>query len=254
MISKFSFFKIQIDKTLCVDCKKCEIQCPVSCIDSKNGVLDNENCLRCYKCFSVCSLSALKISIHKKDVVAFSEKRRKFVVMAASVGIFSFAMCKSKLYLDKLFSKIKNIILPPGAVSSDYFLHKCNNCNLCIEVCPTNIIVKSNFEVPFVHLDFNRGYCKENCNKCSHVCPTGALSKLSIEQKKKIKIGLAKIVSEKCTHCDLCVKACPYNAITKEFDKLPIIDTSKCIGCGACKSVCASETIDIFAIDPHVNI
>ena len=47
-----------------------------------------------------------------------------------------------------------------------------------------------------------------------------------------------EIIEDKCTHCDLCVKSCMYNAI-QFVDKKYIFNQSKCVSCGLCTSVCA---------------
>jgi len=50
-------------------------------------------------------------------------------------------------------------------------------------------------------------------------------------------------VNEKCTGCGLCVKACPFAAITL-VDKKAIIGDA-CTLCGACVQVCKFDAIDL---------
>jgi len=51
-----------------------------------------------------------------------------------------------------------------------------------------------------------------------------------------------KIVAEKCTGCETCVKWCPRNAIAMEGE-VAVIDTRFCIGCGECLAMCRFEAV-----------
>jgi len=50
-------------------------------------------------------------------------------------------------------------------------------------------------------------------------------------------------VNEKCTGCGLCIKACPFDAITL-IDKKAVINDA-CTLCGACVQVCKFDAIDL---------
>ena len=53
-----------------------------------------------------------------------------------------------------------------------------------------------------------------------------------------------KILKDKCTACKLCLKACPFGAITIE-EKLAVIDLTKCNLCGACVDACKLDAIEL---------
>ncbi|MFO7612577.1 MAG: 4Fe-4S binding protein [Clostridia bacterium] len=60
-----------------------------------------------------------------------------------------------------------------------------------------------------------------------------------------IKTGLKPVVpvldEEKCTHCRLCEKVCPYFAI--EYKDKIVFDEEKCFGCGLCISKCPAGAL-----------
>jgi len=66
----------------------------------------------------------------------------------------------------------------------------------------------------------------------NHRCPAGVCREL-----------ITYSISENCTGCMLCIKACPEGAITGEAKKQHVIDSEKCIKCGACKSVCKFDAV-----------
>ena len=53
---------------------------------------------------------------------------------------------------------------------------------------------------------------------------------------------LIKVIQDKCTGCTLCVKACPFAAITMAHKKA-VIDLDKCTLCGACVEACKFSAI-----------
>lgn len=53
-----------------------------------------------------------------------------------------------------------------------------------------------------------------------------------------------RVINDKCTGCTLCVKACPFGAITM-VDKKAVIDLDKCTLCGACVDACRFDAIEL---------
>ena len=111
-------------------------------------------------------------------------------------------------------------------------------------------------------MSYERGYCRPECTKCSEVCPTGAIHLITREEKSSTKIGHAVVVRENCipltdgVSCGNCARHCPTGAIQmvketvegKEVE-LPVVNTEKCIGCGACENLCPSRPFSAIYVE-----
>ena len=81
----------------------------------------------------------------------------------------------------------------------------------------------------------------------------GALKQLSMgfaSKGGKMAMHLSvtpKIKFRKCKACRLCLSRCNAGAIKPENGKFAI-DPSKCIGCGACFSICPQKAISVFSL------
>jgi NADH-quinone oxidoreductase subunit F len=60
-----------------------------------------------------------------------------------------------------------------------------------------------------------------------------------------IKLIRYVIISEKCTGCLACKKACPQEAIEGVLKGVHIINQAKCIKCGACLEACRFEAVEV---------
>ena len=61
-----------------------------------------------------------------------------------------------------------------------------------------------------------------------------------------------RIIEEKCTGCNLCIKACPFDAI-RIIDKKAVIDLDKCNLCGACVPACKLKAILLEKSPPKAD-
>ena len=62
---------------------------------------------------------------------------------------------------------------------------------------------------------------------------------------------MIEVIREKCVGCELCLKACAFDAIVIN-DKIAEIDLDKCTLCGACVSACPFDAIIITAGSPKI--
>lgn len=251
LISKLSINKIYIDKEKCISCGMCANSCPSGCIEHKEKVVNNETCVKCLKCLTLCPKNAMKYGVQP---IKFNPKRRDLMW---GIGALAFVGAGYAIGLNlakNLAKKVKDVILPAGAVNANRMANKCLNCNLCINNCPNGILSKADKNFSVVHIDYEKGkhYCEFNCHKCSEVCPSGAIKKISLEEKQKTRIGMASVKSD-CVGCGRCVDGCPTGAISI-IEKQAVIDGSKCIGCGKCATLCRPEAIDIYSVNEQRNI
>ncbi len=158
--------------------------------------------------------------------------------------------------------------LPPGAISIDRFALKCTACQLCVQHCPSGVLVGSNFEKglgpgkPTLHFATHR-FCEYTCTTCIDICPVKALGEADLETKKTIKIGEAHlhlgdcVVIQRDTDCGACAEHCPTTALSmvpyRDGLTHPVLEPELCIGCGACVSICphANRALKIEAFTEH---
>jgi ferredoxin len=187
---------------------------------------------------------------------------RRGVLFGTAAGIGSVLLVRtSALGEGKTFSP--GLIRPPGSLAEDEFLSKCIRCSECMKVCPTNAVQPAMTEGGFVGLwtpvmKMRLGYCEYECNLCSQVCPTQAIQKITLEEKQKVKIGLAFFDKNRCLPyalnrtCIVCEEHCPTPKKAIWFQevqvmtpggqlttvKQPHVDPELCIGCGICETKC----------------
>lgn len=159
----------------------------------------------------------------------------------------------------KALSPGRGLLRPPGGQDEVSFIGACLKCDRCRSVCPTNVIAIAHLEDGILSartpkLNFKLGYC-DFCGKCTEVCPTRALETYQtmtaefegapITRPVSLSIGLAIVDEERCLAwvgggCTLCSRKCPYSAISLDEQDRPVVDETKCNGCGLCEYICPS--------------
>jgi ferredoxin len=261
VISKVSPFRRRVSAT-CRDCGRCRHECKMAAIPAEPRQTLNPECIECYSCVAVCPAKAVAIAPGRaadQQAPGLDLSRRR-LLGAAGIGLawagIAHTGASAKFVLSPRGGEIRgttrHLIRPPGALPEDEFLARCIRCGECMKVCPMNALQPAlseggieGFWSPVVVPRI--GYCMQPCNLCGAVCPTGAIQRFEIEDKPNTFIGTATINRNTCLAwyaektCLVCNEACSYQAIPIQVIdgfKRPLIDETKCVGCGECENKC----------------
>ena len=266
-LSRRPLFRIAIDESTCMGCGLCAKACKASCIDVKTRTVDSGRCVACFNCLDACLKGAIRYTTRAEVGTAQPKEsgrlgRRGFVAGAAvSVATVAAAMATKN---GRPLRAPEPPVSPPGSGGRDRLLARCTACNLCVASCEGRVLKPARLEyglggLMMPRLDFSRGFCEWDCNACGKVCPNGAILPLTLEEKRKTKIGRAVYVREHCVlvtdkvdSCGNCAEHCPTKALTlveeKDRKRYPRVDESKCIGCGACEYHCPAKPRAIHVV------
>jgi len=263
LMSRFSLFKIGIVLDKCTDCGFCAMVCKANCIDSDAKKVDFHACVGCYNCIDACPTVALKFEGFRKKnpeptPVTPDASRRAFLGAIVATGS-SMILPGEKTPADSTTAKVSfddsrwMPVTPPGSQSESRFTNLCTACQLCVSVCPTQVLAPSLLEYGIAgvmqpKMDFAANYCNYECVLCTQVCPTGAILPIDILTKKEIQLGKAAFVKDDCIvitkkkDCGACSEHCPTKAVKMVPYEgkllLPELNNDICVGCGACEHAC----------------
>ncbi|MBN2485184.1 MAG: 4Fe-4S dicluster domain-containing protein [Bacteroidales bacterium] len=262
LVSKLSFYKIQIEPASCTKCGKCQAVCKANCINIKTLEVDSSRCVACYNCIPACNDSSIGYIFSGKKILKLNEpasdKRRRLFI-ATIAGYLASKTLPLKASgkpggnrVDKGFYE-RGTVSPPGSQSIEHLHERCISCHMCISACPTKVLQPTFLEYGFTgmmmpKMDYSVHFCNFDCTVCGEVCPTGAITRLTKDEKTVTQIGKVVFQKEICivetdgTACGSCSEHCPTQAVKmvpyKNGLTIPHTDVSICIGCGACEYAC----------------
>ncbi|MGE4586934.1 MAG: 4Fe-4S dicluster domain-containing protein, partial [Mangrovibacterium sp.] len=240
-------------------------------------------CVTCMDCIEKCSRDAIqylpfykaKSSELKTVTVSPNERnnsRRTFLSMATLLAFSGTLKAQEKIAEGGLAviekKKIPNRttpVTPPGSLSAKNFAEHCTACGLCISTCPNHVLRPSGNLMTLMQpeMSYERGYCRPECTECSEVCPTGAITLITKAEKSAIQIGYAVWMRDNCVvitddvACGNCARHCPSGAIEMiasdpndpESQKIPAVNTERCIGCGTCENLCPARPFSAIFVE-----
>lgn len=139
---------------------------------------------------------------------------------------------------------------PPWAREEHDFISSCTRCDICIDACPTAILVRADGGFPAV--DFSLGECTF-CGECVTRCaPRALLRRAEGEAPWALKASIGQAcLAEAGVECRVCGESCPTGAIRFRPRiggvALPQLDADTCTGCGACFASCPTRAIVVRA-------
>lgn len=202
--------------------------------------------------------------------------RRKFLSLAAVFAATAAVKAQEKkvdgglaVIADKKIPKRSDRITPAGSFSARNMADHCTGCQLCVSVCPNGVLRPSGNLATLMQpeMSYERGYCRPECTRCSDVCPTGAIRPITVAEKSSTQIGHAVWIKENCVpltdgvECGNCARHCPSGAIIMtpsdpeiaDSPKIPVVNTERCIGCGACENLCPARPFSAIYVEGHRN-
>ena len=280
-LSRFSIFAPAIDTEKCRNCGLCEKQCKASCINIKEHDIDLSRCVACMDCIDTCkdgaihyvrrrSLDKLGMTETKKET---PDRNRRAFIASSAIAMTAAATAKAQITGDGGLAPVsraekpeRNVSpVPAGSDSTKNFYSHCTACQLCVSVCPNQVLRPSTSldTLMMPQMSYERGWCRPECTLCSEICPTGAIRPVNRVEKSSIQIGIAVVNLEACivntdnVSCGNCARHCPAKAVRmvrkdrsdENSLRIPTINEQRCIGCGACENVCPARPLTAIHIE-----
>ncbi len=284
--SRFSLFAPVIDTEKCRNCGLCGKQCKASCINMKEHEIDYSRCVACMDCIETCNEGAIHYAYRygKKAPAPQNPQKaqkdepnagRRAFMTSAVIATSAAALKAQEMKVDGGLAAISRAekperetrLVPAGSLSIKNFENHCTACQLCVSVCPNQVLRPSTSLLTLMQpeMSYERGYCRPECTRCSEICPAGAIKPITREEKSSIQVGHAVINLDNCVvntdevSCGNCARHCPAGAIRmvrKNPDDrwspmIPTVNEERCIGCGACENLCPARPFTAIHIEGH---
>lgn len=243
-LSRFSFFKIAIDKTECSQCGICARNCKASCINNEEMSVDMSRCVACYNCIDSCPSNVITYksaptikrtpvnNLKLKTVKTVANKILSFINTGINSGVN-----RKKINIKNRFSGLLNKTINLGKP----------NGNAAIDNSKRSFLISTG--IYFASLTSLLAQAKKQVT-------ISKPSTIPVLRKNAIAPPGAKSIerfTSKCTACQLCVNACPTQVLQPSFleygftgmlqPRLDNIAGFCNFDCVICSSVCPTGAI-----------
>lgn len=245
----------------------------------KEHEIDLSRCVACMDCIDACKDGAIHYvrrgSLNKLSKTGENDKGRRTFLASSAIAMTAAASAKAQIKGDGGLAPVSRAQkpqrefnpVPAGSSSIKNFNNHCTACQLCVSVCPNQVLRPSAAidTLMMPQMSFERGWCRPECTLCSEVCPTGAICKVDRVTKSSVQIGLAVVNIDNCivntdnVSCGNCARHCPAKAIRmvrrdssdEKSLKIPAVNENRCIGCGACENVCPARPLTAIHVEGY---
>jgi ferredoxin len=247
----------------CTQCGECSPVCPMGNTPADSSPAD---CIGCRRCEAACDEQAVSFGFRTHPIDAGQSPDSGRRIGLSRRKLFASLAVGGAAGLLVRPGSARRPLRPPGSAAEPEFVARCIGCGTCLAVCPTGGLL------PLVRLDRLDGVfsphlvpqvggCLRECTACGDACPTGAIGKITVQDKPRIRIGLAVLDRSRCLpwargeRCLICRDACPsdYHAVelrpTGTGVPHPYVKERECTGCGICEHECPEAAIRVVAVD-----
>ena len=242
-LARFSWLKVRIDGSKCVDCGLCTKNCKASAIDFKNHWIDYSRCVVCGDCIDKCRKGAISLSSRRADKQTSRQANQQTSRQVDK---------QTSGQVDKLTS---------GQVDKQTG-KQANNANLLVNSSAGDLSAVNSLSVDTSRRSFLLGLA---------VASTAAAM---AQEKKKVDGGLAAIedkvaperltpitppgslsaqhFAQHCTACQLCVSNCPNGVLRPSTDLSTFMQPTMSYERGYCRPECTrcGDVCPTGAINP----
>jgi ferredoxin len=174
------------------------------------------------------------------DAVSIIEKQKRIAVapcvcrtLTKRLGVYK---CEKPIETCMMFG-----------IGADYYVD--NKFGRYISLDEAYSILKQSDETGLVIQPLNAKKAGAICSCCGDCCGMMMSLKMQPNPSHMTKSSYyAKLETEECIGCGICLKRCQMEAIKIE-DKKAIIDLNRCIGCGLCVTKCPTKSVYLVKKD-----